>query len=76
MTQQEYYQAQVSISRKKLVAQKEFINKPKELTAAFRSYFEALITIEGHGWCMDVKSERNKMAKLITKGFLDLQRQC
>jgi len=28
-------------------------------------YIEALITVEGHAWCMDVASERKKMAKLI-----------
>jgi hypothetical protein len=28
-------------------------------------FLEALITVKGHAWCMDVKSERCKMAKLI-----------
>jgi len=30
-------------------------------------FLEALITVKGHAWCMDVKSERRKMAKLISK---------
>ena len=28
-------------------------------------YLEAVITVKGHALCMDVKSERQKMAKLI-----------
>jgi hypothetical protein len=28
-------------------------------------YLEALIAVKGHAWCMDVKSERKKIAKLI-----------
>ena len=28
-------------------------------------YLEAVITIRGHAWCMDVKDERHKLAKLI-----------
>jgi hypothetical protein len=28
---------------------------------------EVLITLKGHAWCMDVKSERRRMAKLISK---------
>jgi hypothetical protein len=30
-------------------------------------FLEALITVKGHAWCMDVQSERRKMAKLISK---------
>jgi hypothetical protein len=33
---------------------------PDELLVLFENY----IFIYGHGWCMDVKSERRKMAKL------------
>lgn len=28
-------------------------------------YLEALIVVKGHAWCMDVKSERRKMVRLI-----------
>lgn len=30
-------------------------------------FLEALITVKGHAWCMDEKSERRKMAKLISR---------
>ena len=30
-------------------------------------FLEALITVKGHAWCMDVKSERRKMARLISE---------
>ena len=30
-------------------------------------FVELLITTKGHAWCMDVKQERRKMAKLITR---------
>ena len=30
-----------------------------------RKYIESLITVKGHAWCMDVKAERKKMAKLL-----------
>jgi len=32
-------------------------------------FLEALITVKGHAWCMDVKSERRKMARLISRGI-------
>ena len=30
-----------------------------------QKYLEMLIIIKGHAWCMDVASERRKMAKLV-----------
>ncbi len=35
------------------------------------NFIEALITVEGHPWCMDVKLERRKMSRLITKNVSD-----
>lgn len=32
-----------------------------------QKFLELLITVKGHAWCMDVKSERKKMAKLIAE---------
>ena len=32
-------------------------------------YLEAVITTNGHAWCMDVESERRKMAKLIVEAL-------
>ena len=30
-----------------------------------RKHIESLIAVRGHAWCMDVKVERKKMAKLM-----------
>ena len=30
-----------------------------------QKYLETLITVKGHAWCMDVATERRKMAKLM-----------
>ena len=30
-------------------------------------YIEAVITVNGHAWCMDVKAERKKMARLFVE---------
>jgi len=38
------------------------------------TFLEALITAKGHAWCMDVKSERRKMAELISKEIISLVR--
>lgn len=72
MTSQDYYEAKAVFSERKLLAQKELSNEPAGSNRAFTSYIETLITIKGHAWAMDVKSERKKMARLITKGLLDL----
>ena len=37
-----------------------------------QKFLEALIMVKGHAWCMDVKSERRKMSKLVTKAILEL----
>jgi hypothetical protein len=39
----------------------------KEYEKALRRYIESLITVYGYAWCMDVKSERRKMAILVAK---------
>ena len=36
-------------------------------------YLEAIITVHGHAWCMDVKNERKKMARLIVSSLIELQ---
>jgi len=36
----------------------------------FKKLLELLITVKGGAWCMDVKSERRKMSKLIVEEFL------
>ncbi len=37
-----------------------------------QKYLEIVITIKGHAWCMDVKAERRKMAKLITGAVINI----
>lgn len=39
--------------------------KPDDFPRELQKYLEMLITVKGHAWCMDVASERRKMAKLI-----------
>ena len=51
MTQSEYNKALKKLNKKRQID--------------LLSYFEAVITVKGHAWCMDVKSERKKMAKLF-----------
>ncbi len=38
-----------------------------------RKFIEFLVTVKGHAWCMDVQSERRKMAKLIVGALRDLR---
>ncbi|OHA64018.1 MAG: hypothetical protein A2842_01620 [Candidatus Wildermuthbacteria bacterium RIFCSPHIGHO2_01_FULL_48_25] len=35
-----------------------------------QKYLEMLITVKSHAWCMDVASERRKMAKLVVGAIL------
>ena len=35
-------------------------------------FIELLITVKGHAWCMDVKDERKKMARLLCNSFKKL----
>jgi hypothetical protein len=37
------------------------------------THVEAVITVKGHAWCMDVKSERGKMAKLFLSIFEEIK---
>lgn len=54
----EYQEAKLALPKLRRAAR-----DPKFL----EKFIEALITVKGHAWCMDVKSERRKMAKLISK---------
>lgn len=35
------------------------------------TYIESMIAVKGHAWCMDIKAERRKMARL----FIDILRK-
>lgn len=59
----EYQKAKVA-----LPGLRKAVKDQKSLT----QLLEALITAKGHAWCMDVKSERRKMAKLINKEIISL----
>ena len=37
-----------------------------------QKYLETLITVKGHAWCMDVATERRKMAKLTVGAMTEL----
>ncbi len=56
-------------ARRALPKLRQAVKNPKILP----EFLEALITVKGHAWCMDVKSERRKMAKLISREIKSLQ---
>ena len=58
MTSQEYREAKRALPKLRLAAR-----EPRFLP----EFLETLITVKGHAWCMDVKSERHKMARLISE---------
>ena len=37
-----------------------------------QKYLEIVITVKGHAWCMDVKAERRKMAKLVANAIVGI----
>ncbi|OGG55813.1 hypothetical protein A3D71_00650 [Candidatus Kaiserbacteria bacterium RIFCSPHIGHO2_02_FULL_55_20] len=39
---------------------------------ALEEYFEALITVKGHAWCMDVQAERGKMTRLFLGACMNI----
>jgi hypothetical protein len=62
MTIREYKQAEIALPKLRLAAQRDSKFLP--------AFIEALVTVKGHAWCMDVKSERHKLAKLIAKEIM------
>lgn len=58
MTGDEYQRAKMALPELRRAARDQ---------KSFSEFLEALITVKGHAWCMDVKSERRNMAKLISK---------
>lgn len=58
MTKDEYQKAKAALPKLRRAARDQ---------KSFSDFLEALIAVKGHAWCMDVKSERKKMAKLISK---------
>jgi len=58
MTIQDYQEAKKALPKLRIATK-----DPRFL----QDFLEALITVKGHAWCMDVKSERRKMAKLVSE---------
>ena len=70
MTPYEYEKAKKRIEPQRQIVENLRTDDPchaKEL----QKYLEMVITVKGHAWCMDVASERRKMAKLVTSAILD-----
>ena len=71
MTPYEYEKAKKRIGLQQQIVENLKIDNPhyaKEL----QKYLEMVITVKGHAWCMDVKSERRKMAKLVVSAVVNL----
>ncbi len=72
MTYYEYYKA-----KEELVLQKKVISKLCQNAPTYRKelqkLIELLLAVKGHAWCMDVKSERRKTAKLLVGAFGQLR---
>ena len=64
----EYYKAERKLEpqRKKLKGLKQ---NGQEFQKELSKLIELTITVFGHAWCMDVKSERRKMVRLISQVF-------
>lgn len=64
MTRYEYEKA-----KKRLKPQMQIVESIKvdnlDYARQLQKYLEILITVKSHAWCMDVASERRKMAKLM-----------
>ncbi|OGS05158.1 MAG: hypothetical protein A3G41_01350 [Elusimicrobia bacterium RIFCSPLOWO2_12_FULL_59_9] len=60
-------------AKKALVRSEKLLGKLRRYTPVykeeFQKFIELLIAIKGHAWCMDVKTERKKMAKLLTNSL-------
>ena len=69
MQSYEYYNALDKIEPQKALV-KKYSNHGIKFKKEFQKLLELVITIKGHGWCMDVESERKKMAKLMTGEFM------
>ena len=71
MTLYEYEKAKKRIGLQQQIVENLKIDNPhyaKEL----QKYLEMVITVKGHAWCMDVKAERRKMAKLVANAIVGI----
>lgn len=65
----EYYNAMDNINPQRELV-KKYSNHGAKFKKEFQKLLELVITIKGHAWCMDVASERKKVAKLATGEFM------
>lgn len=68
MTSSEYEKAKKMI-KSQTQTMKSLGTNSLSYTKQLKKYLEIIITIKGHAWCMDVKSERRKMAKLLANAI-------
>ena len=56
-------------AKKELARSKKMLGKSRHHTPVYKKEFlkfiELLIAVKGHAWCMDEKTERKKMARLL-----------
>lgn len=71
MRSHEYNQAVKSLGLQKQILMQLKTNNPV-FKNEFEKFMELLIAAKGHAWCMDVKSERRKMAKLLIGASRDI----
>ena len=62
MTIQEFQQARAYLDNRPLIDSQDDLE----------NYLEAVITVDGHALCMDVRTERRKMARLIVRALLQV----
>lgn len=64
MNYRDYYLAKKNLGVKEGEL-KSIMHDEDDFKQALKDYIEMVITLKGHSWCMDVKSERRKMARLL-----------
>ncbi len=69
-------EAEYKSAKSSLKPQSEIVRLSRKSSKRFglelQRFLEMVIMVKGHAWCMDVKSERRKMSKLVTKSILEL----
>ena len=67
------YKKSKSEIRSQLALLKKMNQGAREYRKEFMKLMELLITVKGHAWCMDLQSERRKMATLLVNIVEDLK---
>ena len=70
------YLYEIVAAKQRLGPQKKLVKSlqpdPFVFKKEIQKYIELLITAKGHAWCMDVKTERQRMARLIVSALEEL----